>query len=124
MKINGLWKAVRRGAVIVLAAVCVAGCATAYKATAVSTKTVSAAIGAWSDYVDQGKATIEDRKAVLAAVVKYRAALATAQTAVNQWFAEQESGKPFPQAALNTLGASTSDLIVLIETLKSKKGAQ
>lgn len=122
---NQLRRIILAPALIALAFTLAMGCAgkTAYRATATTTLTVSAAIHAWSDYVDTGAASVSDRQKVLAAIEKYNAALHVAQTAVDQWFISQAAGATFPQAATAALSASSVDLVKLINQLITKKGS-
>lgn len=97
------------------------GCNGTYRAATIGTQTVNVAIGAWSDYVDTGKPTVEQRKAVLHAIEIYRQSLVTANAAVQEWFVQQGNGAKFPEAELRALQASSVELIKLINAVKGGK---
>src|SRR5437870_8764850 len=105
-------------AVLVVAIPITHGCKSAekvaYQATSTAQITVDAAMTAWGDWVGQGKATVDQERAVKSAYLKYQAAAVTVIDA-----AKSVSGSPTNAPAFNlavtAASAALGDLVNLLK---------
>lgn len=92
------------------------GCATAesnaYKTTAVIAQTVDSARQAWNQYVHDGKATVDQVRAVHSAYAKYQSAMAVAEAAVITYKTNHDAGAL--NAALQSVSAASSAVIAAV----------
>lgn len=102
-----------------IALISITGCATtentAYKSVAVIAQTVNSSRLAWNDYVARGLATKAEVIAVHDTYTKYQAVMKVAEQAVIT-YKRDNATLPALQTAINTLTATSTELITSIAT--------